>query len=127
MIYVWRMVTEKLRLAEDFEMLRLAPNFETLCLTTCDFITLRLTSARRQPDTKFRNQKIASGGTYWKVAPDTWFWNVASDDMWFQNIASDARLPDASLAQPDVTFLNQSSDIIFCDHASDVQYESGYV
>ncbi len=45
------------------------------------------------------------------------------------------RLTPARL-QPDVTFRNQASgarfhnyapDVIFCDHASDVQYESGYV
>ena len=29
--------------------------------------------------------------------------------------------------QPDGTFQNHASNVIFCDHASDVQYESGYV
>ena len=41
----------KLRLAEDFEMLCLTPYFEILGLT-CDFKTLRLTPARRQPDAR---------------------------------------------------------------------------
>ncbi len=69
----------KLHPVEDFEMC-LMPDFEMLRLT-CDFKTLRLTPARRQPGETFRNQ--ASGAR-------------------FQNV-------------------------IFCDHASDVQYESGYV
>ena len=53
--YVWRKIL--------IEILRLAPYFETLCLT-CDFKTLRLTPARRKPDATFRNQKIVSGGRF---------------------------------------------------------------
>ncbi len=51
----------KLCLAEDIDMLRVMPNFETLRLM-CDFKTLRLTPARHQTDAMFCNQKITSGG-----------------------------------------------------------------
>ncbi len=61
-----------------------------------------------------------------KNATDGRFWSAASD-TWFQNIA-----PDAHQGQPDVTFLDtrlpdQASNIIFCDHESDMQYEAVYV
>ncbi len=94
----------------------------------------------------------ASYAWLWNCASDAWFQNIASDacqtparynvaksgvrcsflwptssqhrnvasDAWFWNIASDSR-------QPDVSFWIQASDIIFCYHASDVQYESGFV
>ncbi len=36
-------------------------------------------------------------------------------------------MPARCQPEADVTFRNQASDVIFCDHVPDVQYESGYV
>ncbi len=81
--------------------MRLTPDFETL-RRTCDFKTLRQTPVRRPPDATF------------------------------QNIVSDARQTPArrsilKLGVRHKISKNHAPDVIFCDHASDVQYESGYV
>ncbi len=81
----------------DFEMLRLTPDFETLHLA-CDSKTLRQMPVRRPPDATLRL-------TLARCQPD----------VTFRNQASGAR------------FQNLASDVIFCDHVSEVQYESGYV
>ncbi len=113
----------KLRLAEDFEMLRLTPDFETLRLT-CDAWRKIL---------KF---------CAWRLILKHCAWCVISKHC--ARCPSDARQTQLfktlrltpARRQPDVTFWNQVSgarfqnqapDVIFCDHASDVQYESGYV
>ncbi len=47
--------------------------------------------------------------------------------MRFQNIASDARQMLGRRNISKSRFQNHASDTIFCDHALDVEYESGYV
>ncbi len=55
--------------------------------------------------------------------------DIETSDAWFQNIAGVWRQPDVTFQNQAsaATFQNNVSDIIFCDHASEVQYESGYV
>ncbi len=89
------------------------------------------------------HRKLRLDRRFWHFASGAWFWNIASD-VWFHNIVSDAcQMPHrCNISKhyvwppPDVTFWNHvsgerfqnhASDIFLCDHASDEQYESGYV
>ena len=137
MIHSWRIVTENCVWRKILKCCAWR-----LILKHCAWHVISKHCARRPPDATLRKSENCTWRKIlkccaWSLILKHCAWRVVSKhcakrspDATFQNIASDAR------QTPDVTFRNQASGtrfqnhapgIIFCDHASDVQYESGYV